>query len=1089
MSIMTGKIQKSFITIILIFFLISSNNVIADNNSDFLTTDLENYSSKKEIQIPIDTSTVDAKYQPIDIRVNFENPCWALNETIHSVRVGYDDETSITEMDIQIYDLEFSNINNLQSCSVVFLIPEYANGKEKYYLFYNSVETQKPDYKDHLKIEDTHYFYEPISGQKIDFDYYGIKEDGYVIYAVIQKGELLGNPVAQNVGKFKPGSKEVETYNLDQLASFAMEYGINAIPGYAGTSWGQKVKKEILVDGNLMVRVRVESQSLNYDIKTDNIYSYYYSPIQTKRIIVNAHHEVLKTINIEDPEFYDGSYAGITSIKSRSATIEKMNVGEILPKIFVYTDKNVITNYDVPQNPDTVQKQGVLNTDADIDLGSKAWMSLSDPNTDKAHGMILESNIGLTQDEYDGVQLKAWVKQNIKFTGLEAETGSVYMMRNAYEKDTGHNTVLLEGFTTNYNIEFMTTDNGGYEKIDKESLIFQSLIKNIPIRRDNVTDDEEEKEKYTLKTKIHFAPSFPLGTLFSALLGRNFSYIYAELFMDNSFKSSGAVSRISLGDIDLDIENKTLIEKVRIILGIFDWKNASFYKKIIFPGLEEGKYVIKIFKENPFLAKERQYVGFAVVEINKNTEIDIYCRIQGNVHFDIKDQNKKGIENARIIFESQGEIIAESFTNKNGFTNLKAPSIPSKPYTMKVYYQGFLIDEKEIKLGFINRFTELIETYSIKQYSINLNVVDNWDFPPEIEINPTLTSAYMEKQIFIQAEKIEKGEYQFKNIYSSDYSLIMSYKSYETEVDVTVNEDMALDLVFPAEYNVDFLIMDSYGQQTANKKIKISRNSKNVMLNVKSENRTSVSIPPGEYEISVLSEDEEIGKQIIQIRGDKNVDIVTKEGSILHLIIILLGVILAFYSFFIVIRKKQFHKGLTLLVIAFIVIALFSSWWVLNGDDGTTSTSTYTLLFPSKIISVTESYNIIGGEISQVPEEVAIVLNLLFILLGLTCLIIFSGILTINKKRKTSILFSIFSIVMIIFALFIFIYTMSQLTELGVGSFIGNGDIEIGLPGEGESITLSSSWGPGTGFYLVIISLIILLGISIYPKIIKKIKK
>jgi hypothetical protein len=151
--------------------------------------------------------------------------------------------------------------------------------------------------------------------------------------------------------------------------------------------------------------------------------------------------------------------------------------------------------------------------------------------------------------------------------------------------------------------------------------------------------------------------------------------------------------------------------------------------------------------------------------------------------------------------------------------------------------------------------------------------------------------------------------------------------------------------------------------------------------------------------------------------------------------------------------------------------------------------STYTLLFPSKIISVTESYNIIGGEISQVPEEVAIVLNLLFILLGLTCLIIFSGILTINKKRKTSILFSIFSIVMIIFALFIFIYTMSQLTELGVGSFIGNGDIEIGLPGEGESITLSSSWGPGTGFYLVIISLIILLGISIYPKIIKKIKK
>lgn len=1084
---MAGKIQKSLITIILIFFLISSNNIIADSNPDFLKADLENYSSKKEIQIPIDTSTSEAEYQPVDTRVSFENSCWALNETIHSVRVGYDDGLGLTELDVQLYDLEFSDNNNLKSCSIVFLIPEYADGKEKYFLFYDSDETQKPDYKDHLIIEDTHYFYEPISGQKIDFDYYGIKEDGYVIYAVIQKGEMLGNPVGQNVGKFKPGSTEVETYNLDQLASFAMEYGIYDNPGYAGTSWGQDVKKEIIVDGNLMIRVRVGTQSLNHDIKTDNIYTYYYSPVDTKRIIVNAHHEVLKTVNIQDPEFYDGSYAGITSIKSRSATIEKMNVGEILPKIYVYTDKDVVNNYDVPQNPDTIKKQGVLNTEADIDLGTKAWMSLSDPTSGKAHGMILESTTGLTQDEYDGIQLKAWVKQNIKFTGLEADTGSVYMMRNAYEKDSGHNTVLSEGFITNYNIEFLTTEIEGFEKIDKESIIFQSLIKNIPIRRDNVTD-EEEIEKYTLKAKIHIAPSFPLGTLLSAVTGRNLSYIYTELFLDNSFKSSGAVSRISLGDIELDLENKTLLEKIKTILGIFNWKNASFYKKIIFPGLEQGKYVIKIFKENPFLAKERQYIGFAVVEVSKNTEIDIYCRIQGNVQFDIKDQDKKGIENARIIFESQGEIIAESFTNKNGLAELKAPSIPTKPYKMKVYYQGFLIDEKEIKLGFINRFKEVTQSYSIKQYSINLNVVDNWNFPPDIEINPTLTSANMANPIFIQAEKIKEGEYQFKHIYPSDYSLIMSYKSYETEVDVSIKDDMTLDLVFPAEYKVDFLVMDSYGQQTADKKIKISRNSKNVMLNAKDERRTSISIPPGEYEISVLSDDEVIGKQIIQVRGEKNVDIVTKEGSILHLIITLLGVILSLYSFFIVFRKKQLYKGLKLLVVAFIIFALFSSWWVLNGDDGTTSTSTNTYLFPSKIVSITESYNIVGGEVSQVPEEVAMVLNLLFILLSLTGFVLIGSILTINKKRKTTILFSILSIILIILTIFLFIYTMSQLTELGIGSFIGDGDIEIGLPGIGESKTLSSSWGPGIGFYLVIISLIILFGISIYPRIRKKLK-
>ena len=100
-------------------------------------------------------------------------------------------------------------------------------------------------------------------------------------------------------------------------------------------------------------------------------------------------------IDIEDPEFYDGSIGGITSIKSRSASIEKMNVGEILPKIYVYTDKDVVIPYDVPQDPDTIEKQGILNTEDDIDLGKNAWISLTDPSTGKAHGMVLESNTGL----------------------------------------------------------------------------------------------------------------------------------------------------------------------------------------------------------------------------------------------------------------------------------------------------------------------------------------------------------------------------------------------------------------------------------------------------------------------------------------------------------------------------------------------------------------------------------------------------------------------------------------------------------------------------------------------------------------------
>jgi hypothetical protein len=244
---------------------------------------------KEEIFIPIDTSITEAKFQPIDIHVEFKNPCWAKNEILHSIRIYYEDGNGKNEIESQIYELEFNDETHIKSCNIVFLIPAEASGNEKYFVYYDSLETEETDYKDHIQLEDTHYFYEPISGQKIDFDYYKITEDGDIIYAVIQKGELLGNPIAQHVGKFKPGSKVVETYNIDQLAAFDLRYGISEQPSYYGSSWSNNVKKTILVDGNLMSRVRIECYSPDEKIKSDNIYTYYYSPGETKSIFVNAH--------------------------------------------------------------------------------------------------------------------------------------------------------------------------------------------------------------------------------------------------------------------------------------------------------------------------------------------------------------------------------------------------------------------------------------------------------------------------------------------------------------------------------------------------------------------------------------------------------------------------------------------------------------------------------------------------------------------------------------------------------------------------------------------------------------------------------
>ncbi len=298
---MVSTVQRNFLNIAVTLLLLCSIALPMASADEYLETNIDTLPYKQEIMVPFDTSNETAKYQPIDMRIMFDNPCWGKNETIHSIRVGIDDGTGLQEIESQVYDIEHSDETHIKSCSLVFLIPQEATGKEKYYVLYDSKETDQANYPRHVAVEDTHYFYEPIPGQKIDFDYYGIKQEGFVIYAVIQKGQLLGNPIALSAIKFKPNSTAVETYNLDQVGFFDFRYGVPGEPDYVGTSWSTEITKTLLVQGNLMVRVRLECISPRGDLESDNIYTYYYSPTNAKRILVDGHHEILKSITIDDP--------------------------------------------------------------------------------------------------------------------------------------------------------------------------------------------------------------------------------------------------------------------------------------------------------------------------------------------------------------------------------------------------------------------------------------------------------------------------------------------------------------------------------------------------------------------------------------------------------------------------------------------------------------------------------------------------------------------------------------------------------------------------------------------------------------------
>jgi hypothetical protein len=234
-------------------------------------------------------------------------------------------------------------------------------------------------------------------------------------------------------------------------------------------------------------------------------------------------------------------------------------------------------------------------------------------------------------------------------------------------------------------------------------------------------------------------------------------------------------------------------------------------------------------------------------------------------------------------------------------------------------------------------------------------------------------------------------------------------------------------------------------------------------------------VPPGDYELTVFSNDQRIAKQMVRIRGDKNIDIVTSKESDYHNIIIYLGILFGICSVIFMVFKKSINTGLKLFVIALLIIALFSSWWGISGERNDIKTDSKTLLVPSRIVTITSSSEIQGGEISLVPDEVTMVLGLISTLIIFTCLIVFLSIFLNKKYLKTNMFLTILSVIFLILSLFIFVYAMSEITKVSVGGFIGRGGIETTVPGQTETVRLSSHWGPENGFYLCLFSIIVLV--------------
>ena len=260
----------------------------------------ENWKYHQKIYIPIDTSLEEAKYQPIDIRINFNNSCWAKDELEHSIRILCLYKNSWYPLDLQIYDLGFVDSSHISSCSIVFLIPEFIDGTEGYYIFYDGNSKPRVNYNDHVSIDEDYYSLEPISGTKLDSSFYEIKQDDEIIYAVAYDGNAIDNTICQEVTKVKPGKTYLEPKFGDQYASFHFVYWYTKYNEkteewdwvYPAISADKLVSKQVLIDGNLMVKFRIISESKNGQLRTDATYTYYYNPTPNKRLRIDVKNEV-----------------------------------------------------------------------------------------------------------------------------------------------------------------------------------------------------------------------------------------------------------------------------------------------------------------------------------------------------------------------------------------------------------------------------------------------------------------------------------------------------------------------------------------------------------------------------------------------------------------------------------------------------------------------------------------------------------------------------------------------------------------------------------------------------------------------------
>jgi len=1029
-----------------------------------------------------------AANQPVDMMVRFESPCWASNDTVYSVRVICHNNNEDFLLESQVYNLAYSDQTHISSCNLVFLIPPETDGIERYYVYYDDTPTPAPNYPDHVSIKDSSYFYEPVPGYPLESHFYEISQQGTIRYIVSQEGQFLWYSTAQYVTKLKEGTTEVIPKNGEAIASFeyAYYYG-DAMWQYNSTSQ-HLLEKEILYDGNLMVCCKIRSGSSGGDLQTTAVYKYYYSPTLSERIQVHVVHEALKDCHVYPTANTDGSYASLQCGGIQSSSIAELNFGEISPYIHFYSEQNIVEQQKVDLHPEYTQENPVLwlfQTADDVDLGKNSWVSFDEGTSGSAHAILFGSPsvVKAGNDEQDGIQLKAYESNYPHLPGLEYTVAAIECNRNAYERNGSKRDLMIpKGFLAEFDAEFFSSPTGGYQSVEQEAEVFQVLVPMKPsITVENTYEANTSTNRFSLTVLVHNAPAFPLGAVWAAVTGRRFSYVTVEVYQYHALKSVGTAGRVPLRQATIS-EDASLREKIKAVVHMVDVRNLSFFKQVLFQQLEEGRYLIKIFRENSGIAQRRSFIGYALVNLSKDSRIPMFCRPQGSCQVTLINQRGQGVQNASVMFMQEGMIISQNHTNETGVALLTAPCNRKDHYQFTIVSQGFEVANESLRLRYRTSWFSLKKSITLNQYDWRVTLVDRWGLSPEINVTPRLTSAAMQIPTTLFANQETQNSFQFHNLPSATYLLQILYKSFLVEKEVPIPSDDE-SLVFPAEFPVVYHVFDMRGNGLSSEIVQMSRGGKSQEITCDGS-LAVFSVPPGLYQVRVLSQGNVIGQRSLLVVGERTVDLITNQESVYPLVGLVIACILGVVGAGLGITKKEPVVIAVLFMLGILVISLMLPWWSLQGFSSDLETSSTLYLIPLNLVTMTSTASTIAGELSSFPE---IFRTIMLIIPILTCIAGFLGLTTLflQKKKRWMIFFFVGTVGILLCSLIVFIGAMSAFTEVGVGSFLGEGSLGVTVQGQENIMSVSCHWGPGIGFWLYLSSIIIFgfsVSITLYER-------